>query len=158
MTKLPGYAWKPEAFRRVTLVAGGAGITPCLQLLRGIVEGGERTEVRLVYGVEGVGDAVLRGELEGLVGRAGGRVGVTVVCGEGLDGEGEGKGLRWGRGRVTRELLGEVVGEGRAREGEMVFVCGPPGMEEALVRREGRGKGKGILEELGYAKEQVHRF
>jgi cytochrome-b5 reductase len=41
-----------------------------------------------------------------------------------------------------------------------VFVCGPPGMEAALVGAGGFGRGGagGILEQLGYTKDQVFKF
>lgn len=56
------------------------------------------------------------------------------------------------KGYVTRELLDEVVPEaGRGK----VFLCGPPAMETALVGQRGT---PGILEQLGYKKDQIHKF
>ncbi|GME66140.1 Oxidoreductase FAD/NAD(P)-binding protein [Neofusicoccum parvum] len=152
---LPGFAWTPNRFGRIACVAGGAGVTPVFQLVQGIVrDAADRTRVDVVVGVEAVGDAVMRGELEGLERGAGGRVRVVYAVGRGgVEGMGEG----WREGRVTKELLEEVLGE-RGEEETMVFVCGPPAMEEALTKRGGKNGGKGILEELGYRKDQVYKF
>lgn len=58
------------------------------------------------------------------------------------------------KGRVTKELLEEVASLPRNGETK-VFVCGPPEMESSLV---GSRKEKGILEQLGYRKDQIHTF
>lgn len=58
---------------------------------------------------------------------------------------------------MTKELLEQVTG--RARDGEKVFVCGPPAMESALLGGSSFRKGKGgVLEQLGWRKEQIHQF
>lgn len=61
-------------------------------------------------------------------------------------------------GYVTKEVLEEVM-RGPGDKGTKVFVCGPPAMETSLVGGGGFGKGpKGILEQLGYGKDRIHRF
>ncbi|OMP84846.1 NADH-cytochrome b5 reductase 2 [Diplodia seriata] len=130
LAAIPGYAWKPNAFKRITCIAGGAGVTPVA--------------------------VVLEGEWEGLVRAAGGRVRVVHVVGDGEGGMKEG----WREGWVTKELLRELGverREGGQDQSEMVFVCGPPGMEEMLVGK-GRGGGGGVLAELGFGRDRVHRF
>jgi cytochrome-b5 reductase len=48
---------------------------------------------------------------------------------------------------------------GPNEEDTKVFVCGPPAMETALLGSGPFGKGgNGILEQLGYSKDKVHRF
>lgn len=89
---------------------------------------------------------VLREELEGLREKSGGRLEVVYAVGEssGL----EDASVK--QGRISRSLLEEVM---KVQEKDVkVLVCGPRGMESALT-----GK-KGILEELGYAREQVYTF
>lgn len=58
------------------------------------------------------------------------------------------------KGRVTKTLLEEAMQTRRAGD-EKVFICGPPAMEAALKGDKGN---KGILEELGFSKSQVHSF
>lgn len=161
---IPGYKWQPNAHDSVTLVAGGAGLTPCYQLARGILENpADRTRVRLLLGANGVGDVLLRRELEELEARHGReRFRVVFAVGDGAREEAGGGGEldphRFRSGRVGEELLREVAvppAEGNTK----VFVCGPPGMEEALLGKKGwGGRSQGILAKLGYRKDQIHTF
>lgn len=108
----------------------------------------------VVYGANSVEDVLLREEWGRLVERAGGRLRVVYTVSRGGEEGGE-----FRRGYVTKELLRELGVEGgkKGEEGaSMVFVCGPPKMEEALVGK-GRGGG-GILAELGFKKDQVYKF
>ncbi|KAI0015198.1 hypothetical protein F4780DRAFT_108026 [Xylariomycetidae sp. FL0641] len=149
---IPGYKWDAaEKHPEVTLVAGGAGITPMYQLLRGIFrdrpDEDPRTKVTLVYGVNTDADVLLKKEFDELERRHPGRFrAVYTVSNPGPDSP-------YRKGYVTKELLKEV-GANPKTANSKVFVCGPPPMEAAL----GNGKGSGILAELGYTKGQVHRF
>ncbi|KAF2686644.1 oxidoreductase NAD-binding domain-containing protein [Lentithecium fluviatile CBS 122367] len=145
---LRGYQWTPNAVPHVTLIAGGAGITPIYQLARGILSNPEdRTAVTVVYGANSDEDVLLQKEFEAWRKEFGDRF--KVVCTVSRPEVGS----VWRKGHVTKELL-EEVGAGK-KEGEMVFVCGPPPMEAGLL---GTKKEKGILEQLGYRKEQIHQF
>ncbi|PVH82443.1 NADH-cytochrome b5 reductase-like protein [Cadophora sp. DSE1049] len=149
---LKGYRWTPNKHPHVTLIAGGAGITPMYQLIQGILNNpSDQTKITLVFGVNSDADVLFRKEFEELERRFGDRFRAVYTVSR----LGEGSDLR--KGYVTRELLEQVTG--RAGEESRVFVCGPPAMERALLggREFSRGKG-GVLEELGYRKEQVHQF
>ncbi|OJD34073.1 nadh-cytochrome b5 reductase [Diplodia corticola] len=156
LNPLPNHPWQPGRYTRIACIAGGAGVTPMLQLVRGIVEGKEKTEVDVVVGVREGRDVVMRREWGEVVERAGGRVRVWWVVGRGDGEEGDREGC------VTAGLLRELGVDGGEEGGgggqEMVFVCGPPGMEEMLVGKKGGGGGGGVLAELGFGKERVHRF
>lgn len=129
----------------MTLIAGGAGITPIYQLARGILCNAEdRTAITLVLGMNSDKDMLLREELDALEKRFPGRFRAVYTASEPV----EGSALR--KGYVTQELLDEVL-TGK-REGSKVFICGPPAMERALT-----GK-SGVLEQLGYKKDQIHKF
>lgn len=154
---IPGFKWAPNLHDSVTLVAGGAGITPCYQLIRGILaDPGDRTKVRLVFGVNSEEDVLLRSEFEAFereFGRERFRVVYAISSSRGgLDGD------RFRSGYVTERLLKEVAapaGDANTK----VLVCGPPAMEDALLGKKGWvGRGEGILARLGYSKEQVHQF
>lgn len=58
------------------------------------------------------------------------------------------------KGYVTKELLKEVVPSPSQKETK-VFVCGPPAMEDSLV---GKWNSPGILSQLGFRKDQIHKF
>ncbi|ETS81630.1 hypothetical protein PFICI_06632 [Pestalotiopsis fici W106-1] len=148
VTRIPGFAYKANQFPKVTLIAGGAGITPIYQLASGILrDEGDRTQVDLVFGVNSDADVLLRDEFERWEKQFPGRFRASYVVSNPAEGS------PYPRGYVTKELLGKVVGPAQADA--KVFVCGPPAMESSLV---GSWKQRGVLEEMGYRKDQVHKF
>lgn len=154
---IPGYKWTPNRHDSVTLIAGGAGITPCYQLIQGILrDPADKTKIRLVFGVNSEEDVLLRKEFEEFeqqFGRDRFRAVYTISKGgEKLDGE------RFRKGYVTEQLLKEVAAPA-SESNTKVMVCGPPGLEEALLGKKGWvGREEGILAKLGYRKDQIHQF
>lgn len=129
------------------LIAGGAGITPVYQLIRGILQNpGDQTKVTLVFGVNTDADLLLRNEFDEYETRFPGRFKVIYTISNPVDGS------PFLKGYVTKDLLKEVA---PVSGNSKVFVCGPPPMENALV---GSRRQPGILEELGYRKDQIHKF
>lgn len=153
---IPGYKWTANRHDSVTLIAGGAGITPCYQLLQGILSNpADATKVRLVFGVNAEPDAaLLRRELEALE-AAHGRERFAVVYAVGAGGASV-DGARVRQGFVTEALLREVAAAPAGVANTRVMVCGPPAMEEALLGK--KGGEEGILARLGYSKAQIHQF
>ncbi|KAF4450926.1 hypothetical protein F53441_5987 [Fusarium austroafricanum] len=144
LTTLAGYKWKPNTFSHITLIAGGCGITPIYQLAQGILRNPEdKTRMTLVFGANSDEDVLLKKELDAFAKEFPDRFSVKYTVSKPV----EGSGVR--RGRVDREILEDVV-----KGTDKVFVCGPPGMEEALVGK----RGGGVLGELGIGKGQIHRF
>lgn len=143
---IKGYPWKPNSYPHITLIAGGAGITPIFQLAQGILRNpGDRTAMTLIFGVNSDRDVLLREEFERWEKNFPGRFkAVYTVSHPDEDSP-------YNKGYVTKELLQTVS---RRVDGQptKVFVCGPPAMEQALT---GRG---GILQQLGYKREEIHRF
>ncbi|CRK42796.1 hypothetical protein BN1708_008877 [Verticillium longisporum] len=146
---LKGPAWKPNAIPHVTLIAGGAGITPIYQLAQGILRNPEdKTNITLVFGTNTDADALLKpgfdafekdfpGPFEAIY---------TVSRPE------AGSPLR--QGHVTKALL-EKVAPNPTKQETKVFVCGPAAMEATLVGTRGP---PGVLGQLGYRKDQHRRF
>jgi cytochrome-b5 reductase len=164
---IKGPQWKPSASsspEHVTLIAGGAGITPIYQLARGILRdtSDTSTAVTLVFGVNTDKDVLLREELRDLERQHPSRFRAVYAVSELARAQAEGEGAndpQFRSGRITRELLEEVVP--KPERAGRVFICGPPAMETALVgggRWGPRGGSPGILEQLGYQKSQIHRF
>ena len=130
-------------------MAGGAGITPVYQLLQGILgdKDDTATTMTLVYGVNTERDTLLGEEFRALEERHPGRFrAVYTVTAPEEDGQ-----QRIRKGRVTKELLDELV---PASQRGRVYVCGPPSMEASLTG----ARGGGILQQLGYRKEDIFRF
>jgi cytochrome-b5 reductase len=147
-----GYRWTPNQYPHVMLIAGGAGITPVYQLAQGILNNPEdKTKITLVFGVNSDADVLLRKEFEKFEQKFPGRFKAVYT----VSNPSEGSPFR--KGYVTKALLEEVSEEAQM-EDTKVFVCGPPAMEKALLGGRGPLKGSGVLEQLGYKKEQMHNF
>ncbi|KAH6884563.1 hypothetical protein B0T10DRAFT_445286 [Thelonectria olida] len=145
---LKGYSWKANEFPHITLIAGGAGITPIYQLAQGILRNpADKTAITLVFGVNGDEDVLLRKEFEQFSKEFPGRFNAVYTVSH----PGEGSPFR--KGYITKALLEEVLP--KSRQDTKVFVCGPPAMEESLV---GKKMSTGVLGEIGYRKHQIHKF
>jgi cytochrome-b5 reductase len=144
-----GYRWTPNQYPHITLIAGGAGITPIYQLAQGILNNPEdKTTITLVFGVNSDADVLLRKEFKDFEQRFSGRFKAVYTVSNPTDGS------SFRKGYVTKELLEEIGVRGEKNDTK-VFVCGPPAMEKALV---GARKQGGVLEQLGYRKDQIHTF
>ncbi|KAH7329241.1 hypothetical protein B0I35DRAFT_419729 [Stachybotrys elegans] len=147
---IKGYAWQPNSYKHITLVAGGAGITPLYQLAQGILRNpNDHTTMALVFGVNSDKDILLKREFDQFERDYPGRFKATYV----VSSPAEDSPHR--RGYVTRKLLEEVAPAPGTGSDTKVFVCGPPAMEAALVGKRGHD---GILQQMGYKKSQIHRF
>ncbi|KAI0107287.1 ferredoxin reductase-like protein [Hypoxylon sp. NC0597] len=147
VTRIQGYKWEPNKHSEIMLIAGGAGITPAYQLIRGILQNpDDHTKITLVFGVNTDSDLLMRKEFEDYEARFPNRFNVTYTVSQPVENS------PFRRGYVTKELLNEVAPHSNDCK---VFVCGPPPMENALV---GSRRQPGILEELGYRKDQIYKF
>lgn len=148
LLRIPGFAYKPNQFPHVTLIAGGAGITPIYQLASGILRNpDDQTKIDLVFGVNSDADVLMRDEFNAWERQFPGRFKATYVVSKPVENS------PYPKGYVTRELLESVTGP--ANKDTKVFLCGPPAMESTLA---GTKFEKGVLQELGYQKAQIHKF
>ncbi|KAF5133879.1 NADH-cytochrome b5 reductase 2 [Metarhizium anisopliae] len=149
VASLKGHRWKADSFPHVTLIAGGAGITPIYQLTQAILRNPQdKTAVTLVFGVNSDRDVLLKEEFQEWEKKFPGRFKAVYTVSNPVEGS------PYRKGYVTKDLLREVTPSPAGSE-TMVFVCGPPSMEKALV---GDGRRRGILQELGYRKDQICQF
>jgi ferredoxin-NADP reductase len=120
-----GDAWGAITFKgRGTFIAGGAGVTPLLAILRDEMrKGGEGVE-RLIFSNKTRDDLFLVRELSEA---AGGNLVLTLTGDEMEQAE---------SGRIDKEFLTKHVDD----FGQYFYVCGPPEMVESVV---------GALKELG---------
>ncbi|KAI9370698.1 hypothetical protein BJX61DRAFT_535417 [Aspergillus egyptiacus] len=157
LASLPGFAWTPKKFSHVYLIAGGAGITPIYQLAQGILNNpADKTQVTVIFGVNTEEDLLLRSELDRYKQQYPGRLDIYYTVSRPGNEFSSSESVR--SGYVTKELLAEIM-QGPDEKDTKVFVCGPPAMEAALIGSGLFGMGrKGILEQLGYSKDRIHRF
>ncbi|KAI0199766.1 oxidoreductase NAD-binding domain-containing protein [Astrocystis sublimbata] len=151
VTPLSGYKWTTNKHSDITLIAGGAGITPMYQLIQGILANPEeKTRITLVFGVNTDADVLLKKEFEGFERQFPGRFRAVYTVSNPTPNS------PYPKGYVTKELLSKVLTAKPETENTKVFVCGPPAMENALVGS--KKQPGGILGELGFTKEQIHKF
>ncbi|PWY88939.1 ferredoxin reductase-like protein [Aspergillus heteromorphus CBS 117.55] len=153
-TSLKGYQWKTNEYPHVYLLAGGAGITPIYQLIRGILKNPQdTTKISLVFGVNSEEDLLLKDELDAFAKQFPDRFKYLYTVSRPTREGGE-----YRKGYVDEELLRSAF-RGERSENVKVFVCGPPAMEDSLVGSNcSPGGGGGVLERLGFKKGQIHRF
>lgn len=143
------YQWKANEYPHVTLIAGGAGITPIYQIAQGILRNpNDKTAITLIFGVNSDQDVLLRKEFEEFSKEFPDRFKAIYTVSHPIEGS------PFRKGYVNKQLLEEVAPSPKTGETK-VFVCGPPPMEESLVGKRGT---PGILAELGYRKDQIYKF
>lgn len=119
------------------------------QLIRGIFQNPEEnTKVTLVFGINSDRDALFKKEFAKYEEKFPGRFRIVYTVSDPSEGS------PYPKGYVTKELLKKEMG-GFQEESKKVFVCGPPAMEASLVGSRGA---IGVLAELGYTKDQIHKF
>lgn len=153
---IPKYPWAPNKHEHVTLIAGGTGITPMYQLMRGILNNpDDKTKISLVFGNLYEKDILLKEEFEKLENDYPQRFKAFYT----LDNPPES--WQYGKGFITKELLKEVIPDPKSGNIK-IFVCGPPGLYKAVSGAKNspqdQGDLSGILKDLGYTKEQVFKF
>lgn len=154
------FDYKVNEYSAMTFIAGGSGITPIYQLTRAILNNpNDKTKIALVYANNTEEDILLRKEFDQLAQQYPGRfqrlytVSKTTAQNENT----------LEKGYVTKEMLSKVMPHKMHERNVKVLVSGPPAMIESVAGAKGgfgwtQGSLGGILQELGYTKEEVHKF
>ncbi len=112
---------KEMTFRNVTLILGGSGITPGYQLIARILESeGDETKLRVIDANKSEDDILLREQMDELEKGHREQIKITHVLSHPSDGW---KGIK---GHVNADIIRENGFE--PKEGNVVFLCGPPTM------------------------------
>ncbi|MDZ7593274.1 MAG: FAD-binding oxidoreductase [Thiobacillus sp.] len=111
-------------------IAGGAGITPFLAILRGLAHGGELDGQTLIFSNKTPRDVICEKELRHLLGER------CILACTGADAPG------YAHRRVDRAFLEETIDDFKQR----FYVCGPPPFMDAV---------NGALTDLGASPENV---
>ena len=160
--QLHEFDYTPNTYPSMLLIAGGSGITPLYQLSKAILGNpGDQTKVKLVYANNSYEDILLKGEFDALEREFPGRFKVRYTVSKASPEQGADGNV--GVGYVTAALLEEVLARKGAAEKVKVLVSGPPAMTEAVAGAKGgfgwtQGSLGGILKELGFEKDDVHKF
>jgi len=155
----------------IGMIAGGTGIAPMIQALHAIL--GESMEdrlnetnetispkVSLLYGSKTFDDILGKEMLDSWLNSHGDQLAVTHALSQEFEdpfiaSERESN-YKIERGRINRKLIQKSFPSPESNV--QIFVCGPPGMYEALCGPRDQEDVTGILGELGYSSDQVYKF
>lgn len=146
------FAYRANMWKHVGMLAGGTGITPMYQLIRGILENEkDKTEISLVYANKKREDILLANELVEFT-KAFKNFSMYVML--------QDIPQRWlgGIGFINRDVVATFMPAPQEKNTK-VLVCGPPAMMKALVGSDPKqGSLSGLLHEMGYSADQVFKF
>lgn len=141
---------------QIGMIAGGAGITPMLQVIHGVFNDSSfsNTKITLLFGNQTEQDILLKEELDKIARDHPDRFKVVYALDkapEGWDGV---------SGYITKEVIEEHMPSPNDDDA-IIMVCGPPPMVKSIAGDKkfiGQGNFGGILKELGYSKKNVFKF
>ncbi|KAK9236021.1 hypothetical protein V1525DRAFT_427422 [Lipomyces kononenkoae] len=149
------YPWTPNKDASIVLIGGGTGITPLYQLIHEITSNRaeDKTEITLLFGNKTADDILLYDELKSIAAKDDKfKVYFTV---EQNAPEGTIPGF------ITDSLVKKAIGD-KDFKSLKFFVCGPPGLYNAIsgpkVSPTDQGELTGLLKSYGVEKEQVFKF
>jgi cytochrome-b5 reductase len=142
--------YQPDTYGSVLMIAGGTGVTPLIQILNDDCRRGSRTHFTLLLCNSTEDDIFGMEEIAA----CGDRVRLVHVISK-LENE---------KNNFVKGRIGLSTIQAAARNGmfDFVYVCGPPGMMEAVSgdKNEDKTQGtlRGLLAILGYASENVYKL
>lgn len=153
--KLP---YKANMKKKIGMIAGGSGITPCMQVLQEVLNNvWDKTEVHLLFANNTPEDIIMKPLLDFLA-EAHPNFKVTYFVARNPTDAPLDKNMRMGY--VTADAIHALLP--RPSDDHLIYVCGPPPMMEAIS---GQKKGPadqgpllGALMSLGFAPSQVYKF
>ncbi|KAF9131896.1 NADH-cytochrome b5 reductase [Mortierella sp. 14UC] len=150
------HPFKTNQFETVSLIAGGSGITPMIQIISGLLKDkADKTKINLIFANVTPEDIILKDELDAYAKAYPDRFKVTYVIDKAVDG------WKGPTGYVNAELIKKYIPEVAAGNTK-TFVCGPPLMMKAVCGVKGpnftQGEVDGALKELGLDSDHVFKF
>jgi len=129
--------------KRIGMVAGGTGITPCYQVIQAALNGKDGTSLSLIFGNRTVEDILLREELDAFASNDPERFHLFYT----VDIDPNDPQWKGGVGFVTQDMLRTHMPEPSVDT--IILYCGPPPFEDMMKKH---------LKELGYAEDMVFKF
>ena len=150
------FVYEPNSFDRITLVAGGTGVTPMMQLVDKILTNPtDRTKMHLILANNNEYNMPLAAEMNEFAESYPNRLRVTNVIEQPVTKDWDGL-----VGHISKELL--LVSVGKPHPQQKVFVSGPQGFMKAICGQKGedytQGPVTGMLGELGFTERDVFKF
>ncbi|RKP24396.1 hypothetical protein SYNPS1DRAFT_23515 [Syncephalis pseudoplumigaleata] len=152
---VPKFAYEPNKYKHIGLIAGGTGITPMIQVARKILENPEdKTKLSLLFANVTEDDILARDVLEAMATKYPDRLNLYYTVDKPV--------ADWKhyKGYVNEKMIKETMP--LPGEGNIIMVCGPPPMLESVSGPKGpkftQGEVGGTLKKMGYTKDHVFKF
>lgn len=151
--------YKPGQYSNLTIVAGGAGITPFIQIIRAVLNNHQdTTKISLVYSNSTDEDILLKSEFDNLASKQSDRFKVNYVVTKPSTFS---TGVK--TGHITQQILEQALPARQEWSKSKVLVCGPPPMVDAVAGAKGgfgwtQGSIGGLLKDIGLESSQVQKF
>jgi len=159
---------KPNKWKKVGMIAGGSGITPCLQVAEELLSNpDDTTEITLIFCNQNPEAIFLKDHIDDLATKSQGRFKVhyCVDKADGIITESYWKQKGGLTGYVTADMITTHL---PAVDGanNIIMVCGPPPMYNALCgpkkfetgKPPAQGEVSGVLKDLGFTSDAVFKF
>jgi len=131
------FYYVPGSAKSLVLIAGGIGITPLMSVINYVIESEPQVTIDLLYSAKTPDELAFHRELEALAKRHPPFRPLFTIT------QPQGKSWPGRTGRIDSSLLAPYA----AKSGADFYLCGPPGMPEALA---------GILEDLGVDSDRIN--
>ena len=132
--------WQAVPYRSLGLIAGGSGITPCLQVAEAILKADLDVTIKLLYANQSPEDVLCQPELDRIA--ADRRVSVWYTVDRAPDG------WKYSSGFISEEMVRDHLPA--AGNSTYIFCCGPPPMIEYAC--------KPNLAKVGHTADKIHCF
>lgn len=150
----------PNKWNKVGMIAGGSGITPCLQVAEELLSNPEdTTEITLIFCNQNPNAIFLKEHIDALVTQSKGRFTVHYCVDASTD--------AWNglTGYVTPQMVQTHLPKADGDK-NIIMVCGPPPMYKAICgpklfetgKPPAQGEVDGILKDLGFTSDAVFKF
>jgi len=153
---------QPNKWKQVGMIAGGSGITPCLQVAEELLSHPQdTTQITLIFCNQDPQAIFLKDHIDKLVATSQGRFQVHY-CVDNATPTDSWKGLT---GYVTKHMIDTYLPK-PDQANNIIMVCGPPPMYHAICGPKKFEEGKppaqgditGILKDLGFTSDAVFKF
>ncbi len=144
-------AYSPNMRGSIVMLAGGTGITPCMQLIKTVLDNpADTTSLTLVFANTEERDILCRPQLDAWAIEAADQFTLVLVLSS--------PPADWGgmAGRIDKPKLETLLPSPSADT--LVCVCGPPPMYDSICGARGQDEELGLLGELGFASHNIFKF
>jgi len=151
--------YQPNMKKQIGLLAGGTGITPCLQLIDEVLSNPkDNTQMTLIYANVSIDDILLKSRLDGLAAKYPKKLKVHYAI------DSAPPSWKGHVGYITEDLIKKYMPP--PSKDNIVMVCGPPPMMKAISGDKvqsptgayEQGPVEGLLKKLNYTPDNVFKF